>query len=324
MGILDMLLKLDARRQGAVLDDQEARVRRQQTEQGVGLAKQLYRSGKRDDPAAQQAVGLMSDPGSRALGVQQAANVLDPAYQQGQQLGALQIEGQQGSNRVGALREAFIPQEQQFARDQAGYLASQDRRAEASLGLQQDQLRLQREQLKAAQQPDPYGGLKPDVWLAKGEETRSIAQGVGAARGMAKILTEYGNLGKLASSDAQARLQVGMFTMIPALQKSLNSGGQNALGTEEREWLTAFLGNPADFVTRPGVTTQKLLAIADKLQGDLDYRVTAYPAFAPGTYNIPNYELPPNLVPLSAQQQGPGFYEQIGSGAINPGFGVPR
>lgn len=85
MGILDMLLKLDARRQGAVLDDQEARVRRQQTEQGVGLAQQLYRSGKRDDPMAQQAVGLMQNPGSRGLGNQLATNVLDPAWQQQQQ-----------------------------------------------------------------------------------------------------------------------------------------------------------------------------------------------------------------------------------------------
>ena len=150
MGILDMLLKLDARRQGAVLDDQEARLRRQQTEQGVGLAKQLYRSGKRDDPAAQQAVGLMSDPGSRALGVQQAANVLDPAYQQGQQLGALQIEGQQGANRVGALREAFIPTEQQFARDQAGYAAAQDRRLGAESG---QRLKLNDLALQAAMAP---------------------------------------------------------------------------------------------------------------------------------------------------------------------------
>ena len=145
MGILDMLLKLDARRQGAVLDDQEARVRRQQTEQGVGLAAALRRAGKGPgapvaqpdgtfktpvDPEAAAAISLMQDPGSRGLGNQLATNVLDPAWQQGQQLGALQIEGQQGANRVGALREAFIPTEQQFARDQAGYAASQDRRDE--------------------------------------------------------------------------------------------------------------------------------------------------------------------------------------------------
>lgn len=49
------------------------------TQEGVGLARQLNRSGMTGDPAAQQAVGLMAEPGSREFGILQAKKLLDPA-----------------------------------------------------------------------------------------------------------------------------------------------------------------------------------------------------------------------------------------------------
>lgn len=60
----------------------EANRLEEQRQQGVGLAKQLNRSGLFNDPTAQTAVGLMSEPGSRAMGIQMAATLLDPAAQQ--------------------------------------------------------------------------------------------------------------------------------------------------------------------------------------------------------------------------------------------------
>lgn len=168
-----------------------------------------------------------------------------------------------------------------------------------------------------------YGGLKPEQFLAEADATRAVAQGVGASRMMVKILGEFGNLGKLANPDARARLETLQFTLIPALQKSLNAGGQNALGTEEREFLRDFMGNPQAFLMRPSVTMAKLEGIADKLESDLDYRSKTRPFLPVDSFTIPSYELPPGLVPLSGLQRR-GFLEQVGSGDVNPGWGIPR
>ena len=92
------------------------------------------------DPATAKQVGtaaISADPQAQAIGTRQLEGLLgqaDPQYKQGTALNALQIEGQQGANRVAKLREAFIPTEQQFARDQAGYAAAQDRRQGAESG----------------------------------------------------------------------------------------------------------------------------------------------------------------------------------------------
>ena len=99
---------------------QDERLRKQQladaTNAGVGLAKQLNRSGLTGDPTAQTAVGLMQDPGSRALGVQMAADLLDPAKQQ-------------------ALTNARLSG--QATQQGMGFAANQDARAQTSLQLDQ-------------------------------------------------------------------------------------------------------------------------------------------------------------------------------------------
>ena len=234
-----------------------------------------------------------------------------------------------------AQRVAARDQRSQF--DQTFERQGEQWQAEHNLRLSADQrdqqrtqayLQAQAAQIEAAKasgvQAAAYGGLKPEQFLAEADATRAIAQGVGSARQMSKILSEFGNVGKLAAPEARARLETLQFTLIPALQKSLNAGGQNALGTEEREFLQAFMGNPQAFVLRPAVTIAKLQGIADKLESDLDYRVKTRPFLPPDSFTVPTYELPPNLVPLSAVQQGPGFYEQVGSGNLNLGWGIPR
>jgi hypothetical protein len=344
MGILDMLLKLDARRQGAVLDDQEARVRRQQTEQGVGLAQALAGVGKGPqapvkqpdgrfktpmDPDAAAAVRLMQNPGSRGIGNQNAINVMDPAWQQQQAQGQASLDSAKladQSTRYANLLKGV--EEKRRQETQANDVANADRnyaldqrRTAVYEGAQRAAMQASQAQ---ARQVGLFGGLDQKEWLDRGEKTRAVAQAVGAGRGMVKILQEYGNVGKIASPEARAALEVGMFSLIPALQASINAGGQNALGTEERDYLQAFMGNPQEFVLRPEVTIAKLSGIVKKLENDLDYRSSTMPYLPSQAFIVPSYDLPPGLVPLSMQQQGPGFYEQIGSGAINPGYGIPR
>jgi hypothetical protein len=128
MSLLDSLAALQGRVKGTrdaayqgvlgpLLEQQKAREEERQRQQklgdntaeGIGLAKQLNRSGMFGDPNAQQAVGLMLDPGSRALGVEQARKLLDPAAVQ-----AL-AAGKQGME----------------------FAANQDQRAQTSLDLDQ-------------------------------------------------------------------------------------------------------------------------------------------------------------------------------------------
>ena len=145
MGILDMLLKLDARRQGAVLDDQEARLRRQQTEQGVGLAAALRRAGKGPgapvaqpdgtfktpvDPEAAAAISLMQNAGSRGLGNQLATNVMDPAWQQQQQNAQDQGYATRQQMDMAASEEARRNQLFPGQLEAQDYAASQDQRDE--------------------------------------------------------------------------------------------------------------------------------------------------------------------------------------------------
>jgi hypothetical protein len=91
-----------------------AQERNAQNEQAVGLARQLNRSGLRNDPTAQQAVGLMLEPGSRGLGLQMAADRLNPQKQQ-------ELANAQLSGRATEQGMAFA--------------ANQDQRAERALSL---------------------------------------------------------------------------------------------------------------------------------------------------------------------------------------------
>jgi hypothetical protein len=273
------------------------------------------------------AIALLAraDPTAASSLLMKAAQARTPEAQQAQQMGALQIEGQQSANRISGLREKIMPFELEAAQQAPGLARDAAARDQERLNLYRQGQEAQIAAARAAgQQLQQFGGLDPKEWLAQSDETRAISQGVGAARGMAKILKEYGQGGALVSPEAKARLQVGLFTMIPALQKSLNAGGQNALGTEEREFLTDFLGNPQGFMLRPAVTIAKLQAIAGKMEGDLDYRAKTRPYLPPDVFTVPSYEMPAGWVPLGDLQPRNQFYEGVGSGQINPGWGIPR
>ena len=97
----------------------------EQRKQGIGLAKQLNRSGLFNDPTAQTAVGLMSEPGSRGLGIQMAANLLDPAAQQ--QLANAKLSGQatqQGIDFGVTAEQRAVEQANQDRQKAAAFIAN--------------------------------------------------------------------------------------------------------------------------------------------------------------------------------------------------------
>jgi hypothetical protein len=319
-----------ARMRGKLLDELAAAAeerRQNQGQQAYGKAAAALNLNAPDIGAI--ALLARADPAAASGLLSQAAQSRTPLGQQ--QLQNAQASGYQTEQAM-ALNAA-----EEARRSQAFPL--QQRNLEQSYQLNQgaafrDQQRLdlyrqgQEAQIAAAKaqgrQVEQFGGLTPPQFLEQADQTRAVAQGVGAARGIVKLLQEYGNVGKLANPQALAQIEANMFAIIPALQKSLNAGGQNALGTEEREFLEDFMGNPQGFLLRPSVSIAKMTAIAARLESDLTYRATTRSFLPPDSFTVPTYDLPPNLVPLGNMQPQSDFYGGIGRGETSLGWGIPR
>lgn len=108
-----------------LLQQEEERARKRQiqdqTDQGIGLAQQLNRSGLYNDPTARTAVGLMQAPGSRGLGLQMAADLLDPAKQQA--LANARLSGQATEQGMGLAQNQDARAQQSLELDRQRTLA---------------------------------------------------------------------------------------------------------------------------------------------------------------------------------------------------------
>lgn len=80
-----------------------------QQQAGVGLARQMNRSGLTGNPTAQTAVGLMSDPATRAMGLKMGASLFDP-------MAKAQMDSEQALTRQRTLAGDQTAQEIEQAR----------------------------------------------------------------------------------------------------------------------------------------------------------------------------------------------------------------
>ena len=169
MGLIDYALNLQNRRDEgrAKLIDRLIQERQDAADQrqAVGLAQALAGVGKGPqapvqqpdgrfktpmDPDAAAAVRLMQNPGSRGIGNQLATNVMDPAWQQQQQNAVDQGYATRQQVDMAASEEARRNQLFPGQLKAQDYAANQDRRLGAALGIQQQQLDMEREKVAAA------------------------------------------------------------------------------------------------------------------------------------------------------------------------------